>query len=156
MMLQGNRTNREKTTCGGLCDLRSKEAKMLLLCIKLYILLAVLSLATIFLVQGLIRLFGGSIDSGRGYDVRLLSGMLVSGALSLACSAVLALAFAGSGWAHLGGFFLAYLGFAVISAIYSGSAYRMVSFFATLLGYIVFANWPQAATLLFGWLRALL
>jgi hypothetical protein len=100
------------------------------------------------------------IDTDSNFDAFLISNAAVSAILLIGWSAFAALS-AGvystglslwkAGMVYLFGSLSSWFGFNVVAPFYSGSFYRTINAPLSVLSFAVFAFWPAAARLLFGW-----
>jgi hypothetical protein len=126
----------------------------------------VLHLATwamAFVVMRLVhRIF--RIDDDTNFSAWLLTNLAASAFLLVVFSAFAALAVRGSAegapvWVaailYVVGLLASWMAYTLVSAFYSGSAYRYKNLPITALSFVLFAAWPAAARFLFGWFFAL-
>jgi hypothetical protein len=100
------------------------------------------------------------VDTDRASDAYLLSNLL-PGAVATFCwtgfAALMMDAAAADApfWAaailHAVGLVSSWIAFTVVSMVYQGTFYRGVNLPVALVGYVLFAAWPEAARFLFGW-----
>lgn len=123
-----------------------------------YGLLWLLLVASLLLVTLVERIFRLNVDDHFTAVVTLnaaVCAVLVAGWSAFAALAVRAAALGVPLWraAVLYGLGVAagYVAFAVATAFYSGSIYKLISLPLALVGFVLFAVWPAAARALFGW-----
>jgi hypothetical protein len=104
------------------------------------------------------RIFRVDMDSH--YNVYVITALLLSGFLQLGWSAFAALvihtSFAtATVWIDvvlfIVGLFSSYVAWAIVSAFYMGSIYRIVNLVLAILSYLIFILWPTGARALYGW-----
>lgn len=118
--------------------------------------LAVLaSVVLLVIIQRIAR-----VDQDTHFRTYVISNLVVSIPLIIAWSAFDALAvrgaMTGQAWwlaalLAVAGLLASYVGFAVVTAFYQGSIYRLVNLPLAAVSYLVFLAWPAAAWALMGW-----
>lgn len=109
---------------------------------------------TILVAQKFLR-----VDEHWDFDLYLYSNLAVSVVLMAGWPAFVALevrGFAGpTFWAaapfHAAGLLSSFVGWMAVSAFFQGIFYKLVNLPLALAGYLLFALWPPAARLLYGW-----
>ncbi len=86
-------------------------------------------------------------------NVVLVAGWAAFAALTMGAAAT-GEAIIKAGGLYVVGFLSCYIAFAVTSAFYMGSIYKVVDLAVVLIGFIVFALWPALGRVLYGWFFA--
>lgn len=118
-----------------------------------------ISMAFLVLMEKVFR-----IDRDEHYTVYIVLNLAVSTFIMLGWTAFIGVtlsaleerSFGIEAVCYVLGFLACYLAFAVLTAFYSGSIYKVVNLALVLVGFLLFAFWPAAGTVLYGWLFTLM
>jgi hypothetical protein len=126
-----------------------------------YAILWLVVLASSLLLMPIERIFRLGVDSNFNAYVILnvvVSGWLVAGWSAFAAVTVGSFSAGTAVWLaailYLVGFLSSYIAFAVTTTFYQGTIYKLASLPLALISYFIFALWPSAGWVIYGWFLA--